>query len=111
MATVTRTYLVDDLDGTEDGVETLRFSIDQHDYEIDLGQENAAGLRSRLERFIQAGHELRQSKRVVRKQVTSGPVSKEQTRAIRRWARENGFEVSERGRIPANVREAFEAAH
>ena len=111
MATVTRTYLVDDLDGTEDGVETVRFSIDKHEYEIDLGAENAAMLRDKLERFVQAGHELRQSRRVVRQQVISGAVSKEQTQAIRHWARENGLQVSERGRIPANVREAFEAAH
>ena len=111
MATVTRTYLVDDLDGTENGVETVRFSIDKHEYEIDLAPENAARLRDKLERFVQAGHELRQSKRVVRKQVISGAVSTEQTQAIRHWARENGLQVSERGRIPANVREAFEAAH
>ena len=111
MATVTHTYRVDDLDGTEDGVETVRFSIDRHEYEIDLGPENAARLREKLERFVRAGHELRQSKRVVRKQVIGGAVSKEQTQAIRHWARENGLPVSERGRIPANVREAFEAAH
>jgi len=112
MATVTRTYLVDDLDGTtEDDVETVRFSVDKHDYEIDLGSENAAKLRNKLARFIDAGHEVRQSTRVVRKQVISAPVPREQTQAIRHWAREHGFEVSERGRIPASVREAFEAAH
>ncbi|HEY5879914.1 MAG TPA: Lsr2 family protein [Nakamurella sp.] len=111
MATVTRTYLVDDLDGTEGGVETVRFSIDKDEYEIDLAPENSARMRDNLERFVRAGHELRQSKRVVRKQVISGAVSKEQTQAIRHWARENGLPVSERGRIPANVREAFEAAH
>jgi hypothetical protein len=48
---------------------------------------------------------------VVRRQVISGAVSKEQTQAIRHWAREKGLQVSERGRIPATVREAFEAAH
>lgn len=111
MATVTRTVLVDDLDGNDNDVETVRFSIDKHDYEIDLSAENAARLRVKLDRFVAAGHEVRQSKRVVRKQVVSGAVSKEQTQAIRRWARENGYQVSERGRIPANFREAFEAAH
>lgn len=111
MATVTRTVLVDDLDGTDTDVETVRFSIDKHDYEIDLSAENAVRLRGKLDRFIGAGHEVRQPKRVVRKKVVSGTVSKEQTQAIRHWARENGYQVSERGRIPANVREAFEAAH
>jgi hypothetical protein len=111
MATVTRTFLVDDLDGADTAVETVLFSIDKHDYEIDLSAENAARLREKLDRFIGVGHEVRESKRVVRKQLVSGTVSKEQTQAIRHWARENGYQVSERGRIPANVREAFEAAH
>jgi hypothetical protein len=111
MATVTRTFLVDDLDGTDNDVETVRFSIDTHDYEIDLSAENAAKLRGKLDRFIGASHQLRESKRAVRKKIVSGTVSKEQTQAIRHWARENGYHVSERGRIPSNVRAAFEAAH
>ena len=111
MVTVERTYLVDDLDGSEEGVETVQFALDGQNLEIDLSPENAARLRERLERFIEAGHQIKQSKRVVRKQVVSGAVSKEQVQAIRHWARENGYEVSERGRIPANVRAAFESAH
>lgn len=116
MATVTRTFLVDDLDGSDSDVETVRFSIDQHHYEIDLSPENAARLRGKLDRFVDAGHEVRQVERVVRKQVVrkqviTGAVSKEQLQAIRRWARENGHQVSERGRIPSTIREAFEAAH
>jgi hypothetical protein len=111
MATVTRTILVDDLDGTDNDVQTVRFSIDKHDYEIDLSAENAARLRGKLDKFVQAGHPLRESKRAVHRQAIDGTGSKEQTQAIRHWARENGHHVSERGRIPANVRAAFEAAH
>ena len=108
---MTRTILIDDLDGTDIDVETVRFSIDKHDYEIDLSAENAAKLRGKLDKFIGAGHLIRESKRVARKKIVGGAVSEEQTQAIRHWARENGYQVSERGRIPSNVREAFEAAH
>lgn len=112
MATVTRTYLIDDLDGTEDEVETVRFALDGAQYEIDLNPENAARLRERMERFIEAGQRLKERKRSIRKQfITTGTISKEQTQAIRHWAKENGYEVSERGRIAASIRDAFEAAH
>lgn len=111
MSTVTRTYLVDDLDGSEDDIETVRFSLDRTDFEIDLNPENAGRLREKLERFVEAAHEIKQSKRAVKKQVRTGAGSKEQTAAIRHWAKENGYQVSERGRIPSSVRDAFEAAH
>lgn len=112
MATVTRTYLVDDLDGSTDDVETVHFSLDKTDFEIDLSAGNAARLRENLERFIEAGHRIKESRRGVRKQViTTGAVSKEQTQAIRHWAKENGYQVSERGRIPSTIRAAFESAH
>jgi hypothetical protein len=112
MATVTRTYLVDDLDGSTDDVETVHFSLDKTDFEIDLSAGNAARLRENLQRFIEAGHRIKESRRGVRKQViTTGAVSKEQTQAIRHWAKENGYQVSERGRIPSTIRAAFESAH
>lgn len=110
MATVTRTYLIDDLDSSEDEVETVHFALDGAQYEIDLNPENATRLRERMERFIEAGHRVKEQKRS-KQVITTGTVSKEQTQAIRHWAKENGYEVSERGRIAANIREAFEAAH
>ena len=85
---MTRTILIDDLDGTDIDVETVRFSIDKQVYEIDLSAENAAKLRGTLDKFIGAGHQLRESKRVARKKIVGGAVSKEQTQAIRHWARE-----------------------
>jgi len=112
LATVTRTYTVDDLDGSTEDVENVQFSLDGHNFEIDLSAENAARLREKLERFIEAGHRVRQHKRGTRKQViTTGAVSKEHTQAIRHWAKDNGYQISERGRIPTNIRDAFEAAH
>ena len=112
MATVTRTYTVDDLDGSTDDVENVQFSLDGHDFEIDLSAGNAARLREKLERLVEAGHQVKKQKRGIRKQIiTTGAVSKEHTQAIRHWAKENGYQVSERGRIPSTVRDAFEAAH
>ena len=93
-------------------VENVQFSLDGHDFEIDLSAGNAARLREKLERFVDAGHQVKKQKRGIRKQIiTTGVVSKEHTQAIRHWARENGYQVSERGRVPSNVRDAFEAAH
>jgi len=112
MATVTRTYTIDDLDNSTEDVENVQFSLDGHHLEIDLSAANAARLREKLERFIEAGHQVKKQKRGIRKQViTTGAVSKEHTQAIRHWAKENGYQVSGRGRVPSTVRDAFEAAH
>ena len=106
--------MTDDLDPAQSADTTVQFGVDGAEYEIDLSAENAARLREKMERFIEASHPVKQQKpkRGIRKQViTTGVVSKEQTQAIRHWATENGYHVSERGRIPATIREAFEAAH
>jgi hypothetical protein len=52
MVTVTRTVLVDDLDGSQDDVHTVRFSLDGTDFEVDLSTENEARLRDKLARFV-----------------------------------------------------------
>ena len=107
--------LVDDLDGTaSDGISTVSFSIDGADYEIDLNESNAENLRGTLEEFIAAAR--RTGGRARRNTVAGKPApsrpaaSREQTRAIREWARQNGFELADRGRIPANVIEAYDEA-
>jgi hypothetical protein len=112
MATVTRTYLVDDLDGSDDDVATVLLSVDKKDYEIDLSATNQARLREKLATFLDAATPVRpQGPRRTRTAVTAIPVSRDQTRAIRVWARSAGFVVSERGRIPKNVQDAFNQAH
>lgn len=52
MALITRTYLVDDLDGSEDDVSTVTFTLDRTNYEIDLSASNADRLREKLEKFV-----------------------------------------------------------
>lgn len=112
MATVTRTYLVDDLDGSEDDVSSVSFSLDKKNYEIDLSEANQARLRDKLAKFVEAATPLRaHTGRTTRPAAKPAPVGREQTHAIREWARNNGYEVSERGRISAAVQQAFDEAH
>jgi Lsr2 len=112
MATVTRTYLVDDLDGSEEDVSSVSFSLDKTDYEIDLSAANAARLRDKLAEFVDVATGVRPGRgRTARGAVEPAPVGREQTHAIREWARNNGYEVSERGRISAALQKAFNEAH
>ena len=112
MATVTRTFLVDDLDGSLDDVGSVLFSLDKKNFEIDLSAANEARLRDNLARFVDAATPLRpQRGRTARKAGKSVPAGRKQTHAIREWARVNGYEVSARGRIPAAIQKAFNEAH
>jgi hypothetical protein len=115
MATVTRVVMTDDLDGSEDDVKTVLIGLDKVGYEIDLSAANEARLRDKLARFVEAATEVK-NKPVVRRgrkpaAVASTRPDKEQTLAIREWARTNGYQVSARGRISAAIQEAFNAAH
>jgi len=115
MATVTRVVMTDDLDGSEDDVKTVLIALDKIEYEIDLSAANEARLRDNLAKFVEAATEVRK-KSVVRRgrrpaAVTSTRPDKEQTLAIREWARANGHKVSDRGRISAAIQAAFGAAH
>jgi hypothetical protein len=107
--------LIDDLDGTEipdGGGEHVEFSLRGVDYQIDLSAANIAKLDKALQPYVDAAMKLRGS-RGRRAKTTSrgGGTSKEQLAAIRDWARKNGYEVSARGRIKAEIVEAFQAAH
>ena len=107
--------LIDDLDGSEipDGAgERLVFSLRGTEYQIDLSKTNVAKFEKALKPYVEAGSKLRgRGARRVRSVRASGPTGKEQLAAIRDWARSNGYEVSERGRIKGEIVEAFEAAH
>jgi hypothetical protein len=106
--------LVDDLDGgTAD--ETVSFGLDGSTYEIDLSSGNASKLRDVLAPYV--GHARRgsrgpgRSSAVVRPGRGGARADREQTQAIREWARNNGHKVSERGRIPASIVEAYNSAN
>jgi hypothetical protein len=108
---------IDDLDGS-DAAGTVMFALDGRAYEIDLSDDNAARLRDSLASFVAAG---RRSGGAPRRGRTPGATAdggsapsranREETAAIRTWARENGHEVSERGRIPKAVVQAYQSAH
>ncbi|MGI8522458.1 MAG: histone-like nucleoid-structuring protein Lsr2 [Nocardioides sp.] len=109
MAQKVHIVLEDDLDGG-DATQTLTFGLDGTDYEIDLSDSNATGLRDALALYVAHGRRTTSGRRGVRRATTRsnlGPSARE----IRDWARSNGHKVPDRGRIPAAVREAFLAAH
>ncbi len=119
MAQQVNVKFVDDLDGS-DAASTVSFGLDGKTYEIDLSDDNAAKLRDSLARFVGAarrsgGSATAGSHRTPKMTTTSGrrpqPLDREQTAAIRAWARQNGHQVSDRGRIAKTVTDAFRAAH
>jgi hypothetical protein len=117
MAQVTTVELIDDLDGSA-AEETVKFALDGKPYVIDLSGHNAGVLRDILgdyvgvarldpEALLAAGRS-----RVTRKPGSGAPAAnREQTAAVREWARRNGHQVSDRGRISATVQAAFDDAH
>lgn len=106
-----RTVLVDDLDGG-DAAETLVFALDGTSYEIDLNEENAGKLRDDLATWISHGRPqsggVRRGRVAGRRPGARG--SGLDNAAIRSWARETGYNVSDRGRIPAEIVEAYNSA-
>lgn len=113
MAQKVNIVLVDDIDESE-ASETVTFGLDGVNYEIDLNDEHAAQLRDALGPFI--GHARRAGgQRRARRTGSSGSAAASSggptTKEIREWARENGHDVPERGRVAAEIREAYDAAH
>jgi hypothetical protein len=105
MAQKVHIVLVDDLDGS-DAEETVTFGLDGATYEIDLNSTNAAKLRDAVTPYV--GHARRVGgRRGTRKAASNGPSAAE----IRAWARSNGYDVPDRGRVSAEVRSAYEAAN
>jgi hypothetical protein len=112
MAQRVNVVLVDDIDGT-DASETVSFALDGVDYEIDLSDEHAGQLREAVAPYV--GHARRTGGRRKGNRRSSGGGSGGGAGAsaadIRAWARENGWDVPERGRVSAEVREAYAAAN
>jgi hypothetical protein len=110
MAQRVKIILEDDLDGSP-ADETVTFGLDGVTYEIDLSAGNAARLRDELASWV--GHARRSGGR---KSTSSGRASASSAKrtdlgAVRAWARENGYEVSDRGRISADIQAAYDKAH
>lgn len=111
MAQKVTVTLVDDLDGSQ-AEETVEFGLDGASYTIDLSGGNAGRLRDTLEEYVEHARRAGGRKRAAGRPTagrTPRPASadREQNQAIRDWARKQGMKVSDRGRIPAEVLEAY----
>jgi hypothetical protein len=108
MAQRVNVILVDDLDGS-DASETVTFGLDGVDYEIDLNEKHAGELRDALALYVGHGRRTRGRRKSgsAAKGSAGGPAPSE----IRAWAKENGYDVPERGRVSAEIRSAYAAAH
>jgi hypothetical protein len=110
MAKQVITLLTDDLDGGE-ADRTVEFGLDGVTYTIDLSEKNAGKLRKALDPYLsvatRAGRTGADARGGRRGAVSTGRASRDQNQAIREWATKNGYEVSERGRIPSSIVEAY----
>lgn len=113
MTQVWTTRLVDDIDGSS-ADETIEFAIDGKQYEIDLSSAHATRLRGLLADYVSVARRRHPAK-LRRGRLPAGPTTAQptdaanraQNQAIRNWARQRGMSVSDRGRIPQKVLDAF----
>ena len=107
MAQKIQILFVDDIDGGE-AEGTVRFGLDGTDYEIDLSTKNAAALRKALARYVDAARRApAASRRPSRNGRGAGAAD---STAVRVWAKAQGIEVKDRGRVPAELVTKFKAA-
>ncbi|WP_322544559.1 Lsr2 family protein [Rhodococcoides fascians] len=119
MAKRVTTQLVDDIDGSiidDESGETIEFAVNGVEYSIDLKAKNATEFRKKLDHYIEHATRVGGRKRkpsLAAASAGGAPAKRdpEQTRAIRQWAFDQGYEISERGRIPADIEEAYNTAH
>lgn len=108
MARKTQVILTDDVDGSE-ASQTVSFGLDGVAYEIDLNDGHAEQLRERLEPWLSNGRRVGGRRTAGTRRAVGG--DSERNARIREWARKNGHEVSDRGRIAGTVIDAYEAAN
>ena len=109
MAQRVQYLLVDDIDGAE-AVETVSFSLDGVSYEIDVSAANAKKLRNDLAAWV--GHARRSGgRKSSRKAGSTSGQRRSDLSMVREWARKNGHQVSDRGRISAGILAAYDKAH
>ncbi|HEY2201162.1 MAG TPA: Lsr2 family protein [Solirubrobacteraceae bacterium] len=108
MAQKVQVLLLDDLDGSE-ATETVTFGLDGVSYEIDLSSGNAGRIRKELAQYVE--HARKAGNAQARRRRQRNGAGREQSARIREWAKSRGFKVNERGRIPANIVQEYDAAH
>jgi len=116
MAQKTTVVLIDDMDGG-DASESVTFGLDGIEYQMDLSTNNAKKLRVALDVFIANARRVGGRKAPygasprTRAAAAVPGRGREENTAIREWARKNGMQVSDRGRIPAEIADAYDKAH
>ena len=101
MAQKIQTLFIDDIDGGE-AEGTVRFGLDGAEYEIDLSGRHTNELRAALDTYVAHARKVGSTAR--RTAGRSGrKASNTDTVAVRSWARENGYDIKERGRVPADL--------
>jgi hypothetical protein len=111
MAQRVKVTLIDDIDGNE-AAETVSFSLDGVSYEIDLSDKNAAQIRNDLAKWT--GHARRSGAgrpSARRRAGAAGGSGRVDMTEVREWARANGHQVSDRGRISTAIQTAYDEAH
>jgi hypothetical protein len=111
MAKQVITVITDDLDGG-DADRTVEFGFDGVNYTIDLSDKNAGKLRKALDPYLAVATRVGRTGgtgRLTSRAARPARANRDQNQAIREWAVKNGYEVSERGRIPTTIVEAFHA--
>lgn len=108
MAQKIRTLFIDDIDGGE-AEGTVRFALDGSDYEIDLSTKHSDELRGALKTYVEHARKLGGASRRPATRVGRKP-SVVDTVAVRAWARENGYDIKDRGRVPADLVAKYQAA-
>ncbi|MBI5161660.1 MAG: Lsr2 family protein [Micrococcales bacterium] len=113
MARRTVTYLVDDLDGTEigEGATATSFALNGVTYTIDLSPENAEKLEELLAPYIEKAKRTGGSPTPSRRRGGASANSAQFLASVREWANSSGYTVGERGRVKAEIIEAYRAAH
>ncbi len=112
MAQRVQISLTDDLLGDDTPAdETVSFGIDGATYEIDLSADDAAALREALAAFVAAGRKTSGAAKRPGRRSARTATGAASANDIREWARANGMEVSDRGRVRDEVKAAYEAAH
>lgn len=107
MAQKVQTLFIDDIDGGE-AAGTVRFALDGVEYEIDLSIEHTDELHTALGKYI--GHARKAGGTTRRRGSGRRSASTIDTTAVRAWAREQGIDIKDRGRVPADVVAKYRAA-
>jgi len=107
-----QTLFIDDIDGgAAEG--TVRFALDGTDYEIDLNAKHSEELRSALGKYVSHARKVGGSARRAGRGAgrgSRGAGSSLNTTEIRNWAREQGYDIKDRGRVPADLVAKYQAA-